>query len=201
MPKTLVKKSKGVEERIVERVKYCVENNIKLEVPNLSPEEIIKQCQQKLTDLLFYHYYLIFIQEMIDGGVLLAFKMKYNVKTNTLKIRSIGETIRRLPLLDPDDVAFHVELMSVAEQSQEISMNIHQEIERTNKFSKWIDSMVFARAKFLPSREYDPEQTNDQVYAEVIRITAINYLANNVFSIGFPKQPMEQTLDLPKDFK
>lgn len=200
-PKNTVSRTKSLEGRIVNRVRYCVENNIKLDTPNLTPKETIQMCQQKLSDLLFYHYYLIFVQEMIDSGVLLSFTMQYNVKTATMRIRNIGEVISRLPKLNEEEAAFHIELAYVAEETQKIAISMYEEIERASKFSKWIDSMVLARSKFLPIRENEPEMSNEQVYAEVIRITAINYLANKVFSIGFPKQPMEKTLDLPKDYE
>lgn len=195
------KKIKVADQKISQKIKSYIENNKEgVETEKLTSEEIVKLCRQKLNDILYFHYYLIFVQEMIEGEILLSFVMKYDVRKVSIRIRNVSTAIYNLSLLD--EGMFYSELIRISTEIKNISLEICEEIYRADKISRWIDSMIFARGKYLPGLENGAERTSDEIYNEVLRITAINYLANNVLSIGLPNAPLEYNLDNPiKDNK
>lgn len=193
------KKPKTVDQRMSQKVKtYMSKNQDGIDAEKLTSAEAIQLCKDKLKDVLYFHYYLIFVQEMIEGEILLSFVMKYDVKRYSMRIRNISNTIANLSLLE--ESMFYFELIRISEEIKDISLDIYAEIARTDKISRWIDSMIFARGKYLPRAE--KERTPEEIYSEVLRITALNYLANNILSIGLPTAPLEHTLENPlKDNK
>lgn len=183
--KTLVRgharKQGTVEERVIKRVKHQVRTNARIDVEQLTISEVMEQCRDRIAGLLPFHYYLIFIQEMIEGNVLQSFKLNYDVTRVSKIIRNLNISINNIPLLDED--ISQMETARIAEDIQGIALEIHDQILTTSSIEKWVEAMIMRRGEVLPPKANGLPRSNQEIFNEVLRITGINYMASKVFNV------------------
>lgn len=172
--------AKTVEERLAARVKSAVKQSRTRDYVQQDTTTLINEAKDKVKELRFIHYYLIFAKILFENK-LLEGVFNYDVVKATLLIKSINEQLRVIPLLE-DETAIQVELYDIGEKIINLSETVNKYVMKLEPFQVYISNVVMQLGEKLPEREDGRPRKAWEIENEVLRIQAIEYIAEHVYN-------------------
>lgn len=174
-----------VEERLSVRINRAIHQPRTRQYKEIPVEELLNQAKQRVKDLRFIHYYLIFAKILCEKN-LIAGKLNYDVVKTTLTIKSINEALLAIPKLEEDN-AIQIELFDVGEKLSALSVEMNKFVLLLEPYQSYIGSTIMTVGKKLPEKEDGTPYEKWEVENEVLRTYAIEYIAEHVYHINTVK--------------
>lgn len=161
-------------------------------------DELIEELHEQYSRIEYYHYYLIFLLEMMDAKIMLCgVNLDYDIPKETFRLNRLRKNIDRVN--DPDITieTLNTITYSICEAFIDIMGHVCREINKTEKYNKVIRSVIIARSRYLQMKPDGTRFTAQESYSEVIRVSAITYLCKNTTRVGLPRHPFPETIAMP----
>lgn len=212
MVKRNVKKKRGSPNGIApQHVKEYTLNNIQLTrlmngemKPNnqkmleMDRDELIEELHEQYRRIEYYHYYIIFLIEMIDAKIMLCgVNIDYDIYAETLRLNRLRKNIDRVSDLSLTEAELDNVTYLICEAFISIMGHVCREISKTEKYNKVIRSVIVARARYLQMKPDGARFSAQESYSEVIRVSAITYLCKKITRVGFPRHPFPEIIFMP----
>lgn len=164
----------------------------------MSQEELTEELQGQYRHIEYYHYYIIFLLEMMEAKIMLCgVNIDYDIPKETFRLNRLRRDIDRVTStrLSPEDLDKLT--YTICETFIAVMGHVCRQINKTEKYNKVIRSVIIARSRYLQMKADGTRFSAQESYSEVIRVSAITYLCKNTMRVGLPRHPFPELIIMP----
>lgn len=161
-------------------------------------DALIEELHEQYRRIEYYHYYIIFLLEMIDAKIMLCgVNIDYCIPKETFRLNRLRKNIDRISDSSLSRDELDKITYFICESFINIMGHVCREINKTEKYNKVIRSVIVARSRYLQIKPDGSRFTTQESYSEVIRVSAITWLCKNASRVGLPRHPFPEIIVMP----